>query len=235
MAILSTGDELVPADGERLEPGQIVDSNGYALAAFAARLGCDVVPMGIVPDDRAALAAAMNRAIATADVVLSTGGVSVGEYDYVEELLDAVGADIRVRSVAVKPGKPLTVATIPAREGRPSPCLYFGLPGNPASALVGCWRFVAPALRKISGIAGTGSPQRLQCVAAAALRGAGTRETYLWGRLELRGGLYRFVPAAGGHNSGNLVNLVGTTALAIVPMGCTAIAAGEPVEVFPLS
>ncbi|GAB4350899.1 MAG: molybdopterin molybdotransferase MoeA [Cyanophyceae cyanobacterium] len=237
VAILSTGDELVAVDGPTLKPGQIVDSNRYALEAFIQQMGGEAIALGIIPDDRAALKTAMERAIVEADLVLSTGGVSVGTYDYVETLLEELGAAIAIRSVAVKPGKPLTVATVPKGNGSNpgNPCLYFGLPGNPASALVGCWRFVAPALKKMAGESVDPEAGRLRCIAAAMLPGAGQREAYLWGRIALRDGQYHFIPALGGHNSGNLVNLVGTTALAIVPVGAGAIAAGDPVEVLTLS
>lgn len=237
VAILSTGDELVPVDGPALKPGQIVDSNRYALEAFVQQMGGEAIAWGIIPDDREALKTAMAGAIAEADLVLSTGGVSVGTYDYVETLLGDLGAAIAIRSVAVKPGKPLTVATVPkGNDNSPNnPCLYFGLPGNPASALVGCWRFVAPALRRMAGDSVDLGAGRLRCLAAETLTGAGQREAYLWGRVALREGTYHFIPAPGGHNSGNLVNLVGTTALAIVPIGAGAIAAGDPVEVLILS
>jgi molybdopterin molybdotransferase len=237
VAILSTGDELVAVDGPALKPGQIVDSNRYALEAFVRQMGGEAIAGGIIPDDRAALKTAMADAIAGADLVLSTGGVSVGTYDYVETLLGELGAAIAIRSVAVKPGKPLTVATVPRAPGPNSgqPCLYFGLPGNPASALVGCWRFVAPALKAMAGESVNPEAGRLRCLAAETLIGAGQREAYLWGRIALRDGQYHFIPAPGGHNSGNLVNLVGTTALAIVPVGAGAIAAGDPVEVLTLS
>lgn len=234
VAILSTGDELVTV-GQPLKPGQIVDSNRYALAAFLQQVGAIVRPMGLVPDDRPALKTAMAEAIASADLVLSTGGVSVGDYDYVEALLGELGGEIAIRSVAIRPGKPLTVAAFPASpnrdDGKPArPCLYFGLPGNPASALVTCWRFVAPVLAKRSGVAGPWSPVWLPAIAQATLKGAGPREAYLWGRVIWRSGQYEFTPAAGGHNSGNLVNLAGSTALAVIPAQ-GSIDLGQPVMV----
>lgn len=223
VAILSTGDELVPPD-RPLARGQIVDSNGYALAAFVEACGAVPVPIGIVRDRPEELRAAMERAIASADLVLSTGGVSVGAYDFVEELLADLGGEIRVRSVAIKPGKPLTVASFPN-------CLYFGLPGNPVSALASCWRFVGAALRKCSGRSQPWEPPRLRVLTLSDLKAGGKRETYLWGNLTLRDGRYRFQLAAGSHSSGNLINLAQTNALAIVPVGQTEILAGSEVEV----
>ncbi|HEY9805724.1 MAG TPA: gephyrin-like molybdotransferase Glp, partial [Candidatus Obscuribacterales bacterium] len=136
VAILSTGDELVAPD-QPLQPGQIVDSNQYALAALVKQMGAEPVLLGVVPDEPAALKQAIAQAIATADVVLSSGGVSVGDYDYVDEILAALGAEIHIRAVAVKPGKPLTVATFASNKApQAHSVLYFGLPGNPVSALV---------------------------------------------------------------------------------------------------
>jgi molybdopterin molybdotransferase len=112
VAILSTGNELVTPD-QPLQPGQIVDSNQYALAAFVTLAGGVPVPLGIVRDEPEALKESIRAAITSADIVLSTGGVSVGDYDYVDQILAELGAEIHIRAVAVKPGKPLTVATFP--------------------------------------------------------------------------------------------------------------------------
>jgi molybdopterin molybdotransferase len=145
VAILSTGDELVTPE-QPLQPGQIVDSNQYALASFVTSNGGIPIKLGIVPDRPELLKEAIAQAISSADIVLSTGGVSVGDYDYVDRILTELGGTLHIRSVAVKPGKPLTVATFDNNN-----CLYFGIPGNPVSALVSCWRFVQPALKKLSG------------------------------------------------------------------------------------
>jgi molybdopterin molybdotransferase len=228
VAILSTGDELV-APTTDLQPGQIVDSNQYAIAAFVHQAGGIPICMGIVPDDRAKLTAAMSEAIASADLVISTGGVSVGDYDYVEEILAELGGDIQIRSVAIKPGKPLTVAKFPT-------CTYFGLPGNPVSALVSCWRFVQPAIDKLAGVpTAQRSPKWLTAVTVQNLTADGQRESYLWGRVELVGGEYRFTLAGGSHSSGNLINLAGTNALGVVPVGVNLISAGAKVQVLALS
>jgi molybdopterin molybdotransferase len=227
VAILSTGDELV-APTANLQPGQIVDSNQYAIAAFVSQAGGIPICMGIVPDDRAKLTAAMSEAIASADLVISTGGVSVGDYDYVEAILAELGGDIQIRSVAIKPGKPLTVAQFPT-------CTYFGLPGNPVSALVSCWRFVQPAIDKLAGVpAAQSSPKWLTAVTVQKLTADGQRESYLWGRVELIEGEYRFTLAGGSHSSGNLINLSGTNALGVIPVGVNLISAGAKVQVLAL-
>ena len=232
VAILSTGSELVSPD-RPLQPGQIVDSNQYAIAALVAQAGAEPILLGIVPDQPEALKAAIAKAIATADVVLSSGGVSVGDYDYVNRILAELGAEIHIRAVAVKPGKPLTVATFPADQGgeAQTSILYFGLPGNPVSALVTFWRFVQPALRKLSGLADSWRPTMVQGRSRQDLRSDGKRESYLWGKTHLVNGQYEFELAGGSHSSGNLINLAQTNSLAVLPIGQTAKAAGEQVQI----
>lgn len=232
VAILSTGDELVNPETP-LQPGQIVDSNQYALAALVQAAGAEPIPLGIVPDQPEALAAAIQSALAQADVILSSGGVSVGDFDYVDRILTDLGATLHIRSVAVRPGKPLTVATFPAAD-QPSPVLYFGLPGNPVSALVSFWRFVEPALRKRSGLKENWSPKFVEAVTQHPLKGGGPREIYLWGRLSpnpANPSRYDFALAGGSHSSGNLVNLAGANALAVVPVGTEILPQGEVVRV----
>lgn len=228
VAIFSTGDELVTVD-RSLKPGQIIDSNQYALAAFVAKNGGIPIKMGIVPDCPEQLKATIAQAIDLADMVLSTGGVSVGDYDYVDRILAELAAEIQIRSVAVKPGKPLTVATFA------NSCLYFGIPGNPVSALVSCWRFVQPALKKLSGLSDNWQPNFVKVRSAQQLRSDGKRESYIWGQLHLVDGEYEFQLAAGTQNSANLINLAQTNALAVVPVGQTIVAPGDRVEVICIS
>lgn len=231
VAIISTGNELVKPD-QMLQPGQIVDSNQYALTALVAQTGAEPLQMGIVPDRPQALRKAITQAIATSDVVLSSGGVSVGEYDYVEEIIESLGAEIHIRSVAVKPGKPLTVAKFPAAAAtNHKSVLYFGLPGNPVSALVSFWRFVQPALKKLSGLAHSWGPVFVRARSRDDLYSDGKRETYLWGQLRLVDGYYEFHLAGGNHSSGNLINLAQTNGLAVLSVGQTLIPAGEQVQV----
>ncbi len=226
VAILSTGDELVTPE-QPLQPGQIVDSNQYALASFVASNGGIPVRLGIVPDQPEALKNAIAKAINSADIVLSTGGVSVGDYDYVDRILAELGGTLHIRSVAVKPGKPLTVATFD------NSCLYFGIPGNPVSALVSCWRFVQPALKKLSGQKNY-QPMFVKARTRYDLCADGKRETYLWGQLHLVDGESEFALAGGSHSSGNLINLAQTNGLAVVPIGQKLIAKGEQVRVMTL-
>lgn len=238
VAILSTGDELVTPD-QPLQPGQIVDSNQYALTAFVTQLGGIPLVQGIVRDSPGRLRKAILAALMSADVILSTGGVSVGDYDYVDQILAELGAEIHIRAVAVKPGKPLTFATFDSaliqerQRTSPRSLLYFGLPGNPVSALVSCWRFVQPAFFKLAGLPeSVARPMFVQARSRYDLRSNGRLETYFWGQLSLDAtGVYEFHLAGGTHNSGNLINLAQTTGLAVIPVGQDFISAGELVQV----
>ncbi|MBW4603241.1 MAG: molybdopterin molybdotransferase MoeA [Calothrix sp. FI2-JRJ7] len=228
VAILSTGDELVTVD-KTLQPGQIVDSNNYALIANVQQLGAEPISYGIVPDDEEILKATIEKAVSKssggADIIISSGGVSVGEYDYVEKILESLGGKLHIRSVAMKPGKPLTVAAFPDHK------IYFGLPGNPASALVTFWRFVQPVIKKLSGLASGWQPTIIKAKASTELRSDGKRETYIWGKLKLINGEYEFEIAGGNQVSGNLINLAQTNALAILPEATKSILPGQQINV----
>ena len=226
VAILSTGNELITPE-QTLQPGQIVDSNQYALAALVKQCGGEALILGIVKDDREALKQAISQAIANADIVLSSGGVSVGDYDYVEKILESLGGEIKVSAVAMKPGKPLTVASFPT----PNSSIYFGLPGNPVSALVSYWRFVQPVIKKCSGIAEGWQPKFIKAQTREKLTSNGKRETYIWGKLNLVDGIYEFSVAGGNKSSGNLIDLAQTNALAVLEVGKSSVSVGEQVRV----
>ncbi|MBD2199220.1 MULTISPECIES: molybdopterin molybdotransferase MoeA [Calothrix] len=235
VAIFSTGDELVTID-QPLAAGQIVDSNAYALAALVRQSGAEPLMLGIVKDEPAALQKTITEAIAHADIVISSGGVSVGDYDYVEQILATLQAQIHIRAVAMRPGKPLTVATFPPTvdegDNNHRVPIYFGLPGNPAAVLVTFLRFVQPAIKKLAGLAQGWKVEFVKVRSHQELRSDGKRETYIWGKLQLVNGVYEFSPSGGSHSSGNLINLAQTNALAVIPVGKTLISAGEEVEVY---
>jgi molybdopterin molybdotransferase len=142
VAILSTGNELVEVDG-RLQPGQIVNSNAYTLAAAVQEAGGLPVPLEIARDTLDETRTALNESVRH-DVVLSTGGVSVGDFDFVKAAMDELGMKRLFWQVAQRPGKPLTFGLLKER-------LYFGLPGNPVSALVCFYLYVRPTLRLMLG------------------------------------------------------------------------------------
>ncbi len=146
VAFFSTGDELVPL-GDQLDNGKIYDSNSYTLYCMLKRIGINVIDMGIIEDNKKTLGNALQIASETADVVITTGGVSVGEADYVKEILKSMGV-INFWKIAMKPGRPLAF-------GKINQTLFFGLPGNPVSAMVGFYQLVRPALLKMSGVENT--------------------------------------------------------------------------------
>ncbi len=178
VAILSTGDELVPL-GTELGPGQIISSNALALAAQVREAGGEPIDRGIARDDRDALVAHMRGALAEADVLVSSGGVSVGDFDHVKEAYAAAGVTMSFWKVAMKPGKPLAfcmAGQVPV----------FGLPGNPVSSMVGFELFVRPALLAMQGAARASRPE-LEVVLAAPVRKEPGRAHVLRARLERRG------------------------------------------------
>ncbi len=144
VAVLATGDELLPP-GTKPGPGQIIASNGYAIAAIATADGARILDLGIVPDDRAAIAEAVGRAqSAGADVLVTLGGASVGDHDLVNEVLTGLGMQLDFWKIAMRPGKPLMV-------GRLEGMHVLGLPGNPVSSLVCAHLFLRPLLARLGG------------------------------------------------------------------------------------
>lgn len=142
VGVLSTGDELVE-DGRPLRPGEIRESNRRMLAGLVRETGCEVVDLGIVRDDEAALAAVLHRAAATCDAIVTSGGVSMGDYDVVKAVLGRI-ADMTWMQIAIKPAKPFAFGTL---DGVP----VFGLPGNPVSSVVSYEMLARPALRRMMG------------------------------------------------------------------------------------
>lgn len=142
VAFFSTGDELVSI-GSPLGEGQIYDSNRYTIHGMLTRLGCEVIDMGVIRDDPQLLEAAFREAAAVADVVITSGGVSVGEADFVKDLLNKLG-EVVFWKIAMKPGRPLAYGKIGNAH-------FFGLPGNPVSVMVTFYQFVRDALLKLSG------------------------------------------------------------------------------------
>lgn len=140
VAFFSTGDELRSV-GQPLGEGDVYDSNRYTLYGMLSRLGADLLDLGVVPDDPPQLEAALRQAASDADLVLTSGGVSVGEADYIKGLLERIG-NMSFWKIAMKPGRPLTF-------GRIGESLFFGLPGNPVAVMVTFYQFVQPALIKL--------------------------------------------------------------------------------------
>jgi len=147
VAVVSTGDELV-GDGRPLGPGQIRDSNRLGLLALLRTYGYETVDLGLVADDEVAIEAVLREGAERADALVTTGGVSMGDFDYVKVVLDRIG-DMRWMQVAIKPAKPLAFGTIARVDGGRVP--VFGLPGNPVSSMVSFELFCRPGLRRMGG------------------------------------------------------------------------------------
>lgn len=218
VAILSTGDELVGIDGTP-RIGQLVDSNQYGLAAQIAEAGGIPRLLGIAPDDPDQIRAGLQAAL-SADFVLTSGGASVGQFDYLPRVLEELGAEVVLYKINMKPGKPLMFAQC---QGRP----VWGLPGNPVSSMFCFWQFVRPAIRKHLGY--PESHWRLPILQArlgAALRSRGDRRSYFRGQLAFSGGAWQFVPSRT-DNSGDLVSLAGINGFAWLEAGVTEAQLGE--------
>jgi molybdopterin molybdotransferase len=225
VALVATGDEVVPPESEPA-PGQLRDSHTDFLLAAGASLGLSFEPLGIAPDREDALAPLLARGLA-ADVLLVTGGVSMGELDLVEGVLARHGCRVLFDAVAIQPGKPLVFAV--HERG-----IAFGLPGNPASVMVGFWLFVRPALRRMLGHDDGYWRGALAATLAAALPAGGARERFLPAEVEVRDG--RIVatahPPKGSHD---VAAYAKGAALLRVPIGAPPRSAGEPCEVLPLA
>ena len=168
VAFFSTGDELRSV-GEVLAEGQIYDSNRYTLFGMLSQLDIEILDMGVVPDDPVAVKAAFEQASVMADVVITSGGVSVGEADYIKPTLRDLGS-INFWKIAMKPGRPLTY-------GRLGNAHFFGLPGNPVAVMVTFLQFVKPALQRLSG-ADAVKPLRLNAVCQNDIRKRPGRTEY---------------------------------------------------------
>jgi molybdopterin molybdotransferase len=184
VAILSSGNELRPL-GVPLDSGSIYDSNRYSLMGLLNRLGLDVLDCGIIQDDPIALKTAFSKAALTADVIISSGGVSVGEADFTKQVMQELG-DIGFWKIAMRPGRPMAFGTLKPvpNQHPPRSTLFFGLPGNPVAVMVTFYQFVQSALLQLSGATQL-RPPLTQAIASAAIRKKPGRTEYQRGILEI--------------------------------------------------
>ena len=229
VAVFSTGDELVSGGGP-LAVGQIRDSNRHSLLALLQDCA-DPVDGGVVPDDEAAIEEAFSRYAAECDAVITTGGVSMGDFDYVKVVLDRLG-DMRWMQIAIRPAKPLAFGTIGSTP-------IFGLPGNPVSCMVSFELFARPALRKMAGQAEL-HRRRVAATAAEPLRRRPDGKTHFarvrwhWGNSSADGESTGYiVSSAGGQGSHQLSAMADANGLAVLPDG-DGIAEGGKVELILL-
>jgi len=223
VAIVATGDELVDVD--QVPTGaQVVNSSAYALAGAIREAGGDPVMLKVARDRPEEVRQRLAEALAF-DVVLSTGGVSVGQFDHVKVVLDELGMRQLFHGVAQKPGRPLKFGTI---GGRP----IFGLPGNPVSTMVCFYLYVRPALRRMGGQAGLGLP-RITVRCATDIRLAANLTEFVRVTLDRRGGEFYATPT-GNQSSGVLSSLSRAHALLIGPASVTLLKAGAQATVLLL-
>ncbi|HID82033.1 MAG TPA: bifunctional molybdopterin-guanine dinucleotide biosynthesis adaptor protein MobB/molybdopterin molybdotransferase MoeA [Chromatiales bacterium] len=223
VAFFSTGDELCSI-GESLGEGQIYDSNRYTLHGMLQQFGVEIIDLGVVPDDREKLRQTLLTSAEQADVVITSGGVSVGEADYIKDLLEELG-QVNFWKIAMKPGRPLTF-------GRLGAAWFFGLPGNPVSVMVTFLQFVQPALQKLSGMR-VKRPLQLQLPCQSRLKKQP-------GRIEYQRAIMRqgedgqwYVETTGGQGSGILHSMSLANCFIVLPEDSTGAEIGELVTVEP--
>ncbi|EKG87637.1 molybdopterin-guanine dinucleotide biosynthesis protein B [Vibrio paracholerae HE-16] len=224
VAIFSTGDE-VQAPGGDIEPNSIFDSNRFTLTGLLKQLGCQVIDLGIIEDDEAKMMQVLEQAAKQADVVITSGGVSVGDADFIKSALEKLG-HIDFWRINMRPGRPLAFGQI---AGKP----FFGLPGNPVAVMVSFINFVEPALRKMQGEQGW-QPLKVNAIALEDLR---SRQ----GRTEFSRGVYAFnaqgqltVRTTGKQGSGILRSMSEANCLIEIAPAIDTVKVGESVTIIPL-
>ncbi len=225
VAFFSTGDEL-RSIGETLSDGAIYDSNRYTLHGMLERMGADIIDMGVIRDDKQALEEAFAIAAANADVLITSGGVSVGDADYIKEILSKLG-QVDFWKVAIKPGRPLAF-------GRVGDAVFFGLPGNPVSVMVTFYEFVQPALRKMIGEDDAGM-LTLKARCDSRLKKRPGRVEYQRGILQQDKEGNLVVTKTGAQGSGILRSMSQANCFIILPMDSTGVEPGSYVDIQPFS
>ena len=223
IAFFSTGDELASI-GRQLAPGEVYDSNRYTLHGALARLGVEALDMGVVKDEPGRLEAAFREAADQADAILTTGGVSVGEADYVKTIMSRLG-EIRFWKIDLKPGRPMAF-------GRIGKCWLFGLPGNPVAVMVTYYQIVRDALRKLQGVDPIAPQPTFRVEAAEGFRKVAGRREFVRGLLFQAEGGWKVRPC-GRQGSGVLSSMVEANCFIVVPEESGSVAAGDWVDVQP--
>jgi len=221
VVFFSTGDELVSI-GKPLAEGQIYDSNRYTLHGLLTRLGCEVIDMGVIRDDPALIEKAFNEAGAMADVVITSGGVSVGEADFVKAMLARLG-EVVFWKIAMKPGRPLAYGKLGGAH-------FFGLPGNPVSAMVTFYQLVRDALLVLQGVNPLPVQPLLKAICTSAIRKAPGRTEFQRGVLYLDDGAFK-VRTTGEQGSGILKSMSDANCFIVLADHVGNVDAGAVVDV----
>ncbi len=224
VAFFSTGDELRSL-GEPLALGEVYDSNRYTLFGMLRRLGVDALDMGVIPDTPNAVADAFEQATRVADVVITSGGVSTGDADYVKTTLEALG-QVGFWKIAIRPGRPLAF-------GRIGDAVFFGLPGNPVAVMVTFYQFVQPALRQIMGELDPRPTPHLRATCMSPLRKKTGRVEYYRARIERDDNERLIVRSTGKTGSGLLHTMSDANCFIVLDENAESVAAGAEVDVQP--
>lgn len=225
VAIFSTGDEVV-SQGQALPENCIYDTNRFTLIGLLKRMGCDVIDLGIIEDSQASMERVLNEAAQHADMVISSGGVSMGQADYIKQALEATG-NIGFWRVAMRPGRPLAFGTV-------GQALFFGLPGNPVAVMVTFLQFVQPALRKMMGQRGW-KPIKMMAVAQEKIKSRAGRIDYSRGVYCINDQGELVVQTTGAQGSGILTSMVQANCLIEIGEQYSQTDAGERVLIQPFS
>jgi molybdopterin molybdotransferase len=221
VAYFSTGDEILSL-GETPREGAVYDSNRYTVHGLLARLGCEVIDMGVVRDDPALLEEAFRSAAAKADAIITSGGVSVGEADFTKAMMAKLG-DVAFWRIAMRPGRPMAV-------GRIGSSVLFGLPGNPVAVMVTFLAFVQPALLRMMGAA-VEPPVMLRARSLEVMRKKAGRTEYQRGRVSRAADGSLEVRTTGNQGSGVLSSMVAANGLIVLSHAQGNVAAGDEVDV----
>jgi len=224
VAFFSTGDELRSL-GDSLDEGCVYDSNRYTLFGMLTRLGCEIIDMGIVRDDPAALEAALREASAQADAIITSGGVSEGAADYTRDILARIG-DVAFWKLAMRPGRPLAFGQIRTEAGS---AWLFGLPGNPVAVMVSFYMFARPALLRMMGALSTLPMIQARCT--EAIRKRPGRTEYQRGIISAGAGGEPQVRLTGAQGSGILRSMTEANCIVVLREAQASVAAGEMVDV----
>jgi molybdopterin molybdotransferase len=227
VAILSSGDELV-MPGEPLAPGQIYNSNRFALRGLVQALGCEVVDLGVIPDELEATVAALSAAATNADLIVASGGVSVGEEDHIKPAVERLGT-LDLWRISMRPGKPLAFGHLGPRR---TP--FIGTPGNPVSMFVTFVLFARPFLLRLAGVTGPVQPQPVPGRADFDWPKPDRRREFHRARLHTGPDGEALVSVYPSRSSAVLSSMAWANGLVVIPEG-QAIARGDPVQFIPMS